>query len=137
VKFLHIRAVDDSGHLLPTSGATLGYEIVDDMINLQWAVCHETDRFNFDRARMICIGRMIKHGPIDSIPLVYPLTETLIEWCCANIVAWPIEIYKDVNNRWVSNFQPFYPNGIPDDDEGINIISIPKLIESAGEELDC
>ena len=118
MRFIHVRAVGPDGGLLARGGATVGYRFTDDkkLLELQWALCRmpdetcEGDRFNKDIARQICIGRMAKHGPCDTIAINPEQTpyETVLEWTAENVCGYPIEIYKSPCDHWVSDFVPSF-----------------------------
>ena len=113
VKYLHVRAIDDSGDLLSVSGLTVAYTHTDKEIFLQVALCHNNDNFCFEIGRRIAKGRLECKKPeiVESLVILehdsgQPESQTIIEYLELEYFSTPIQIFKDNKHRWVSTFEP-------------------------------
>lgn len=117
---MHVREIDPKGELSPTGGLTVAYSIVDSNsvagICLNLAKCRSDDLFCFKVGREIATRKLHEQGPLDVLPLEYPIGFSIIDWLCD--VWWPdasyggfcINIFQDFTrtrrNSWYSDFRP-------------------------------
>ena len=107
IKFLHIRALDESNRIATSGGVSVAYTCTKDEICMAVAACHDNDHFNYEIGRRITRGRLKspKCEPI-IIPLKHPITATIVEYLMLEWFEVPISIYLDDKFRWVSDFIP-------------------------------
>lgn len=117
MKFVHIRRVSESGHLLPTGGMTVAYSLIEyadgsegDMV-FNVSLCSEADLFCYETGRKVAAERMRKDGTLDVIPAnQHPRGQYLVDWIADNYFANGFILIKEKANpekgryRWVSTF---------------------------------
>lgn len=117
IKFLHIREIDDEAKIMSFGGLTIAYTIVDSPsiagICIHLSKCHPDDRFCYETGRQLASKKLQNDGPLDIISISHPISYAIIDWLCNQW--WPsrrkyggftINIWQDVNHRWVSHFTP-------------------------------
>lgn len=117
MKFVHIRRVSESGHLLPTGGMTIAYSLIkydnnDDVdVVFNVSLCSESDLFCYETGRNVAAERMRLEGTLDVLPgNDHPRAQCLIDWISDNYFSNGFILIKEKENptkgryRWVSTF---------------------------------
>ena len=124
IRYLHVRAIDEEGVLLPHGGVTVAYTITDianfSYIYLQIVKCRPTELFCYKTGRERAKELLEKEGPFEVLELEHPISNAIVDWI-ANCL-WPqgsialayrgddmgysIDIDNDEKGRWISTFEP-------------------------------
>jgi hypothetical protein len=119
VKYLHLRAMDEDGYILPKGGVTVAYVLteIEGMQHIYVAPvkCHPNELFCYKTGRELAAKRLKDEGPTEVLDLEHPISETIVDWICNSW--WPIgpksremgfaiDAMRDERMRWVSDFYP-------------------------------
>lgn len=126
VKYMHIRLVDPVGEIYPCGGVTLAYTTTQTDIVVAWTKCRDDELFCFAKGRAEALKKLqAVDGDVEVLTLQHPISATLADWIATtvwpgarpedmgyggdeanSIWGFPIDIYQDSRNRWLSDFQP-------------------------------
>jgi hypothetical protein len=122
VRYMHIRWADEEGNIQPTGGVTLAYTTTDKDIVAAWTKCRFDELFCFAKGRFVASEKLKNpEGQFDILPLCHPISEVLAEYIATDVwpntmpsdlgyrgddMGYPIDVYKDERNRWISTFEP-------------------------------
>ena len=108
VKYLHVRAIDEEGCVLPHGGVSVAYTTTPKDIVLQVALCHDNDLFCYRVGREIAKGRLqSKKCEATVIELKHPITQCICDWLAFEYFEVPPFIFLDDKGRWVSTFDAY------------------------------